>query len=177
MATFSDMIITNSGKAIYAKALSGKTINFSSAKLGNGTPESLAAAESLTDIVNLTAVASIASITSEDSVASITIEVKNDTFKIPVEVKEVGLFCIDPDTNEEVLYSYCYSASDIDVIPAITNGEVTWKMNLDLYISNATGTTTEQTGQENRNRAIYVEPTEPTDADGADGDVWLVYEE
>lgn len=177
MAAFSDMIITNSGKAIYAKALTGKTIKFSSAKLGNGTPESLSAAESLTDIVNLTTVASIASITSEDSVASVTIEVKNETFVVPVEVKEVGLFCLDPDTNEEVLYAYCYSEENVDVIPAITNGEVTWKMLLELYISNAIGDTTAQTGQENRSRAIHIENEEPTADDGADGDVWLVYEE
>jgi len=138
MATFNSMLVTNGGKLIYAKAMQGKSVVFNRVSFGSGTPESQSAAEALTQLVATAMDGAIESIdtTTTAGVAIVTVSVNNATLDYPVGIKEIGLFCKDPDTGASVMYAYCFSPSDIDVIPSNQNGVVTWKMRLQLAISN-----------------------------------------
>ena len=146
MATFNNMLITNSGKLIYAKAMVGKTVSFSGVKFGSGKATSITAAEQLTDLVNSQITGSIDSITSSNEGAIVVVSVNNSSLASPLGIREIGLFCLDPDTKVSTMYAYAYSENDIDVIPSNVGGSVTWKMTLKLAISNVnTDTTTQQT--------------------------------
>lgn len=146
MATFNDMLITNNGKLIYAKAMAGKTVTFSGVKFGSGKASSITEAESLTDLKNTQITGAIESVTSSSDGAIVVVGVNNSSLSSPLGIREIGLFCLDPDTQVSTMYAYAYSDNDIDVIPASASGSVTWKMTLKLAITNVnTSTTTQQT--------------------------------
>lgn len=149
MAVFNEMIVTNDGKIQYAKSMSGKTIVFTKVKFGSGNPTNQGAAVALKDLVTSQIEGGIESIdtTTTTGVATIVASVDNSTLERAVSIKEIGVFCNDPDTQQEVMYSYCYSPTDIDVIPASSGGSVIWKIRIQLAITNASsggGGTTEQ---------------------------------
>lgn len=163
MATFNNMLITNSGKLIYAKAMAGKTVSFSGVKFGSGKAASVTAAEQLTDLVNTQITGSIDSVTAADGVALVTVSVNNSSLSSPLGIREIGLFCLDPDTNVSTMYAYAYSENDIDVIPASASGSVTWKMTLKLAITNVnTDTTTQQTDVMNFTPVVTPTATDST---------------
>lgn len=148
MAKFNDMVVTESGKIQYAKAISGKTIEFTKAVVGNGKPTSQAAAEKLTALMNAKLTGAIEIDTqSETGKALITVSINNASITESVTITEIGLFCKDPDTGAEVMYAYAYSPDGSDVIPPITNGEMTWIVSLVVYITNATGSNSSQGSQ------------------------------
>lgn len=139
MATFTEMIVTDKGKIQYAKAMAGKQIVFTRVAFGEGKPASLAAAEKLTALVGERISGTVESIdtTTEAGVAIIMVSVDNSTLNAAVGIREIGVFNTDPDTGKEVMYSYCYSENDIDVIPSSINGSVIWRMMIRLAITNA----------------------------------------
>lgn len=140
MAKFNDMIITNVGKTIYAKAIAGQTIEFTKAVVGNGKPANPAETETLTNVVSPRLNASIEiDTTSRTGIAIVNASVDNRTLGEDIEICELGLFCKDPDTNKEVLYSYTYAPNSSDVIPSVNSGEMIWRVQLLVYIENATG--------------------------------------
>ena len=145
MAKFNDMIITTVGKSIYAKAIAGQTIEFTKAVVGNGKPADLAAAEALTNVVSPRLNASIEiDTTSRQGIAIVNVSVDNATIGEDVEICELGLYCKDPDTGAEVLYCYAYAPNSSDVIPSVNSGEMVWRVQLFVYIQNATGSGAEQ---------------------------------
>lgn len=147
MATFNDMIVTNVGKTIYAKVMNGKTITFNRVVFGGGNPASQADAEALTNLVDARIEGAIESIdtATEQGLAVITVSVNNAELDTGIGIKEIGLFCADPDTGASAMYAYAFSPDDIDVIPSNQYGAVVWKMRLQLAITNAAGSTTTQT--------------------------------
>ena len=48
----------------------------------------------------------------------VTVKVKNASVASKFRAREAGLFAIDPDTQQEILYSYCYEGADGDTIYA-----------------------------------------------------------
>lgn len=163
MAVFSNMVVAESGKTMYAKAISGKTIKFTQARVGSGTPTG--SIESLTALVEEVGTGAITEINVTDGKAVMTVEVSNEDFTEQLKITEIGLFAkiVNEDGTEEAeaLYAYCYAMEGTDVIPPITNGHVDWVMQLELYISNATGSTTEQGG------ATFIPTVTATAADGS----------
>ena len=148
MAKFNDMVVTESGKIQYTKAISGKTIEFTKAIVGSGRPASQEAAKQLTAPVNPKLAGALNIDTaSEEGKALIAVSISNASITESVSITEIGLFCKDPDTGEEVMYAFAYSPTDSDVIPPITNGELTWVVNLVVYIENATGSNSSQGSQ------------------------------
>ena len=145
MAKFNEMIITTVGQSIYAKAIAGQTIEFTKAVVGNGKPADLTAAEALTNVVSPRLNASIEIDTkSKEGIAIVNVSIDNSTLGEDVEISELGLFCKDPDTNKEVLYLYTYAPSSSDVIPSVNSGEMVWRVQLLVYIKNATGNGSDQ---------------------------------
>lgn len=147
MATYNNMLVTNGGKIQYAKVMAGKTISFTRVAFGSGSPASQAEAENLTGLVTQLIEGSVESIdtTTISGVCVLTVTVNNSNIASPIGIKEIGLFGKITDEASEVMYAYCYSPTDIDVIPSNTTGMVTWKMRLQLAISNATANTSQQT--------------------------------
>ena len=197
MAKFSNMIITNTGKTMYAKTLQGRTINFVEARVGNGTPTG--EITSLTGLVNEVSTSAIRDISISENKAVMTIYVSNENIADKLEITEVGLFAEiineDGSVEDAAMYAYCYAVEGVDIIPPITNGRMDWVMQLELYITNATGEETEQGGgtwqdelaqhkaEADAKYALktdvtttHVSTSTPTSSDGKDGDVWYVYE-
>lgn len=163
MAKFNEMIITNVGKSIYAKAIAGQAIEFTKAVVGNGMPADLAEAEALTNVVSARLNAAITvDTTSKEGIAIVNVSVDNKTITEDVEIRELGLFCKDPDTKEEVMYSYTYAPNSSDVIPSINSGELIWRVQLFVYIENATESGSEQSGV-----AAFTPTVTATAADGS----------
>lgn len=150
MAVFNEMVVTNDGKIQYAKAMAGKKIQFTKVTFGSGNPASQSAAVELKGLVRAEIEGAIESVdtTTTEGVAIITASVNNASLSDELYIKEIGVFCKDPDTGATVMYSYCYSPNDIDVIPSSLSGAVIWKMRIQLAITNVASTT---------------EPTEPTE--------------
>lgn len=140
MAKFNEMVLTNAGKSIYAKSIAGEAIEFTKAAVGNGKPADTTEAETLTNLVSPRMNAAIEiDTTSKEGVAIVNVSVDNATLGEDVEICELGLFCKDPDTGAEVMYSYSYAPNSSDVIPSINSGKMIWRVQLFVYIENATG--------------------------------------
>ena len=162
MAKFNEMIITTVGKSIYAKAIAGKTIEFTKAVIGDGKPADNTELEALTNVVSKRVNAKLEiDTTSEDGIAIINVSVNNVTISDDIEVRELGLFCKDPDTGAEVMYSYAYAPSSADVIPSASNGEMVWRIQLLVYIENATGS-----GSSQSDAVVFTPTVTATAADG-----------
>lgn len=163
MAKFNEMIITTVGKSIYAKSIAGQTIEFTKAVVGNGKPSDLAEAEALTNVVSPRINASIEIDTdSKEGIAIVNATVNNATLGEDVEICEIGLFCKDPDTNEEIMYSYAYAPNSSDVIPSRNSGEMMWMIQLFVYVENATGS-----GSGQSSATVFVPTVTATAADGS----------
>lgn len=145
MAKYNEMMITAIGKSIYAKAIAGQTIEFTKAVVGSGKPADESEVEALTNVVSPRLNASIEiDTTSQAGIAIIDVTVNNSTLVEDIEICEIGLFCKDPDTGEEVLYSYAFAPNSYDVIPSANSGQMNWVVQLFVYIENASGSGSSQ---------------------------------
>lgn len=163
MAKFNEMIITTVGKSIYAKAIAGQTIEFTKAVVGDGKPADLNEAEALANVVSPRINAKIdIDTTSREGIAIVDVSVDNATIDEDIEIRELGLFCKDPETGEEVMYSYAYAPSSSDFIPSKNSGELIWRIQLFVYIENATGN-----GSEQSDAVAFTPSVVATSADGS----------
>lgn len=103
------MILTTAGRNLLAKALTGKLLTFTKAMCGNGrlgTKDPL----TLTNLISPKRELPIQSMrTSATGTAEVTVEMTNKGLTTGFFVYEYGLFAKDPDTQQEVLYSYSYT--------------------------------------------------------------------
>lgn len=103
------MILTTAGRNLLAKALTGKNLTFTKAmcgdgKLGNKDPLTL------NNLISPKRELPIQSMrTSQTGTAEVVVEMTNKNLSTGFFVCEYGLFALDPDSNQEVLYSYSYS--------------------------------------------------------------------
>lgn len=101
------MILTNLGRTLLAKALTGKTLLFTRAAVGNGDLASRDP-KSLTALISYKKELPIQSMSTTGSVgtAEVVLEMSNKGLTQGFFVKEYGLFAQDPDTHAEILYAY-----------------------------------------------------------------------
>ena len=119
MAQFNGMELTNAGRNILAKALTGKPLKFTTAWAGDGyLPEGQDVRE-LTGLVQPHRIMEIAemSIPPHIGTAKITIVLTNKEMESGFFFREIGLFAEDPDTGEELLYGYSNSGNTADYMP------------------------------------------------------------
>lgn len=117
MANFPGLILTDAGRDILAKALAGDTLTFTRVALGDApAPET---PEALTALVN--EVQSVA-IQSLDAIGNGTSKIRAILTNVGLETgyfaREIGVYATDPDTLDEVLYSYANAGLQPDYIPA-----------------------------------------------------------
>ena len=103
------MILTSAGRNLLAGALTGKKLTFTKAVCGDGrlgTKDPL----TLTGLISPKRELPIQSMrTSQTGTAEVVVEMTNKNLSTGFFVYEYGLFALDPDSNQEVLYSYSYS--------------------------------------------------------------------
>lgn len=101
--------ITTQGAILAAKTLEAKTLKFSKFAIGDGEllDTSASAIKALTDLSNFVLNFDITKI-SRDTDTQVTVRglFQNTDADASFYLRELGLYAIDPDTNEEILFAY-----------------------------------------------------------------------
>ena len=113
--------LTRNGFELMGKAVAGQELRFTRVKLGDAGgvyPDDDAQFE-MDDLINPLFEAAITEVKhTGGGTCAVTARVQNATLEESFRLVEIGLFALDPDTNEELLYSYRNSATASDVMPA-----------------------------------------------------------
>ena len=112
------MKITNKGRDLLAKGLTGKTITFTRVIVGDGvitnqnilTLNNLISQKKILPIVQLNKTQNIGT-------AEVICEMSNQDLTNGFWVREFGLFAQDPDTGNEILYSYRNVGNEASYLP------------------------------------------------------------
>ena len=111
--------ITTQGAILAAKTLQSKTLKFSRFKIGSGSLQegSVAEIKALTDLVNEEMDFDITKI-SRESATQVTVRglFKNTDAEEGFWLRELGLYAIDPDTEDEILFAYINYDSEAEYI-------------------------------------------------------------
>ncbi len=130
-------IITNSGSALALKMMLGTQVTFTKIKIGDGILSGTDPRE-LTDLVHSlydTGIYKKEDIDNTAMCVTTLIEQQNAGFTF----REIGLFALDPDTNEEVLYAYGNKGDDASYIPSNnSNIAVEEEASMIVYVGNNT---------------------------------------
>ena len=153
MAQFNDMILTDGGRSLIAKALQGKKLVFTRAVAGDGIVEGYEAIPNwqidreaylafmnkitaMTDIVHPIREMEIRGIFTPPQIGTATIKtiLTNAGYDLGFFFNEIGLFAKDPDTDDEVLYGYCSAGNKGDFMPGQGNSNAV-KYYFDLVVT------------------------------------------
>lgn len=139
MAVYGPMTITTAGLALYAKAQTGVTLNFTRMQIGSGllTGQSI---PSLTGLITPIAYFSIISAQSSGSQATIRGVFDNAGLATSKYSCEIGLFAQDP-TAGEILYAYVNAGAQGDTIPPISAGPFAKQYQINAAVGNASSVT------------------------------------
>lgn len=120
MAEFSGMYITNSGRDVIAKAITGKVLKFTRCTAGSGLLPDGADFNTLQDLFNPVRDMEILEVemTGHTGTAKVLVRLTNKELQTGFYLREIGLFAQDQDTGQEILYGYCYSGNTADFMPA-----------------------------------------------------------
>lgn len=102
------MILTNDGRTLLAKALTGKPLIFTRAYCGDGVLPASTSQSSLTSLISPKRELPIQSMNTLQGIGTceVVVEMTNKNLTTGFFVREYGLFAKDPDTQQEILYSY-----------------------------------------------------------------------
>ena len=144
MAQFGGVILTNAGRNILAKALTGKPLIFTKAWAGKGFIPDGAKVEELSDLIEPHRVVEIKEMSIPPAIgtAKISLELTNKELTEGFFLREIGLYAQDPDTLEECLYSYCNSGNTADYIPGQDGPDaVYYRLDITVIIDQAKNVT------------------------------------
>ena len=144
MAQFGGIVLTNSGRNILAKALTGKPLKFTRAWAGDGTLPENADIPAMTDLVRPHREMEIEemSIPPYIGTAKITVVLSNKNMNAGFFFREIGLFAEDPDTGDELLYGYANSGDTADYMPGQDGAEpVYYRFDLTVIVDQAKNVT------------------------------------
>lgn len=112
------MKITNNGRDLLAKALTGKKLEFTRVIIGDGTLTSQNVL-TMTGLINQKKILPIVQLNKTQNIgtAEVICEVSNAGLTAGFWVREFGLFARDPDTNQEILYSYRNVGNEASYLP------------------------------------------------------------
>lgn len=145
MSTFGGVHLTNKGFNLQTKALTGKVLKFTrlglgEGEIGNQSPKDLNKLIKQVLSLNLTKLRRIGN----DQVTTGSI-FRNTDLTTGFYWREIGLFAEDPDTKEEVLYSYGFArGGNAEYIPPADGADVIEKqVDIVAIIGNASNVTAE----------------------------------
>lgn len=133
------MYITTKGAELLSKTLQSKTLQFSKFSVGSGTlsDTSVETIKALTALVSLVMNFDITKI-SKDTETQVTVKgLFKNTNEEAFYLRELGLFAIDPDTQEEVLFSYINYGDEAEYINTSDNEVVEHYYKIPISVDNA----------------------------------------
>jgi phage-related tail fiber protein len=136
MADFNGTILTDKGRNLLAKALTGTELKFTKVSLGDGVWDDSVSPESLTDLVSKKMDLAINELdVTGDGTARLRFVLTNTGLTDGFFTREIGIYADDPDDGE-ILYAVTYS-NNPDFIPS--DGVVKVENVTDIYtvVSNA----------------------------------------
>lgn len=116
---YSTTYITTQGAILAAKTLQSKTLSFSHFSIGSGSiaDPSVATIKALTGLVNPELNFDITKVNREtDTQVTVRGLFKNTDAEEGFWLKELGLYAIDPDTNQQVLFAYINYGEEAEYI-------------------------------------------------------------
>ena len=140
MAGFDNVYITTAGAELAVKTLEGKQLAFTHAQLGSGTlsDSSLTAIKAMTELENKVMEVDITKVSqTSDTQATISFLVKNTEADSAFYFRELGIFAIDPDTEEEILFAYAYASENAEYINNSVSEIVEKYINVVVTVDNA----------------------------------------
>ncbi|MBR3697615.1 MAG: phage tail protein [Clostridia bacterium] len=141
MPRFNGITITEGGQALLAKAQIGKNLNFTKMQLGSNNDTSSPETKTAVIAPFLTTAITELKLTG-DGKARISTYISNQSLQQSYVWREIGLFALDPDTNEEILYAYKCAGENGETLPAGGGADIIEKIfDIIINISNATNIT------------------------------------
>ena len=130
MANFPALKMTAAGKVVQAKAQTGQLLKFTRVALGDG--EFVGSPDALLTLVSEKQSLSIRDqITPGDGTSILNVIATNKGVASGFYMREIATFAEDPDTGEEILYSYSNAGAECDFLPG-EGGSMTWEGLFDL---------------------------------------------
>mgnify|MGYP006916022161 CR=1 FL=1 len=164
MADIIESTLTNAGRNLIVKALEGKQLKFTKGVVGSAYLPDGTEIATLSNVISPMRNMDIGyiSVPGEIGVAKITLEMSNKDLLTGFFIREVGVFALDPDTNEEVLYSYANFADTAHFLPGQDSEIPIWyRIQIKTVIDQAKDVTAILT--DNPLAVSYVELGEATD--------------
>lgn len=134
--SFERMYVTNQGSILSAKTLQGKKVEFDHIEIGSGLisgqvpeQENLSKKEIECEINSIKIV--------NDRQVRISFLFTNRNLDNAFYFREIGLFAIDPDTQEKILYAYANAGEDAEYINNSTTSIIEKYININVAIDNA----------------------------------------
>ncbi|MGD8188582.1 hypothetical protein ACQCN2_01145 [Brevibacillus ginsengisoli] len=134
MALYGQMIVTQLGKILYAKAQTGKALTYTRIRIGSGNFSG--DPTNLTDLVQPIGYVPINSLSVTNQTAHIKGVFQNSEITQITYSCEIGLYAQDPDYGE-ILYAYANAGSNGDYIPPIAAGPFSREFQLNVAVGNA----------------------------------------
>ena len=135
---FSNLQLTDAGRALIVKALTGETLTFTKLGLGNG--DAPADPTQLTELVNPCITFSLTSITTGSGCASLSGTFDNSDLAAGFMAKELGVYAEDPDDGE-ILYAYANSDKPTYIPTSSSNSYERVTMNVVVAVGDAENVT------------------------------------
>ena len=126
-------ILTQNGRDLILRGLSGETITFSKIKFGNGEEQGNAAVDLANPIMELP----ITSITKDDGYITLGASYKNADVPAEFSAHEIGVMAQDPDdTTKEILYCLWYEEDPVkaDYISSVTDRILETKVEFHVFV-------------------------------------------
>ena len=164
MAEIIESTLTNAGRDLIAKALTGKALKFTKGVVGAGYLPDGCEIATLENVITPMRNMDIGyiSVPGEIGVAKLTLEMSNKDLITGFFIREIGVFAVDPDTQQEVLYSYANFGDTAHFLPGQDSELPVWyRLQIKTVIDQAKNVTAILT--ENPLSVSYVELGESID--------------
>lgn len=177
MAKWSNAVITEQGKALMNKTMSGGTFTITKVKAGSGTV-SLVDLRSQTKLVSEKQTLSIADLSHNEELTSVTVILTSEKLESSYNLQQIGFFAEDPD-NGEILFAIAQD-SDGNIIPSMSEMPM-YSINFQFYftiendksmavtVDNASFVTNDMLQDEARNRSNVDKELDEKKVDKIDG--------
>ena len=143
MAGFLNNVITEKGFDCISAAIAGKELKFTCIKMGSGIQPPGSSTDELNDLIKVEATIEITKCEQlNDKTVIVGGAFENTDCEKGFEYRELGLFAIDPNTDQEILFSYGNCGEYCEIIPPSGSATlITKQIDIITYVGAATQVT------------------------------------